>query len=166
MPEANGRENRVDVNRRDFLGKSGAVLAAVGVAAHVASSAALGQEASVSPILRQTELQDHMLKADSAMARIGEGIYRGLMDEVAAGAEDLEKILQVIEQVNIRQTPERQAAWKKQSLETADNAKKLRTIAAAVQQRGEKEIPTEVVELYAAAMRSATNCHSTFRVRA
>lgn len=166
MPEANGKENRVDMNRRDFLGKSGSALAVVGVAAHVASGAALGQEATVSPILRQTELQGYMLKAESAMSRIGKGIYGALLDEVAAGAEDLEKALQIIEKVNIRQTDEQQAAWKKRSLEAANNAKKLRTIATAAWQRGEKEIAAEIVELYSVAMISATNCHSTFRQRA
>src|SRR5687768_5357235 len=108
MPEGNGRENSVDMNRRNFLGKSGAALAAVGVAAHVASGAAGGQENTVTPIVKQTVLHGHMLKADSATSRIGKGISAGMLDEVAAGAGDLEKVFLATAEVNIRQTAARQ----------------------------------------------------------
>ena len=117
MPEANGRENSVDMNRRDFLGKSGAALAAVGVAAHVASGTARGQDNTCAPIVRQTVLQGHMQKADSATSRIGKRISAGLLDEVAAGAGDLEKVFRATGEIHIQQTAERQAAWQKRSLE-------------------------------------------------
>jgi hypothetical protein len=166
MVEGKGRDDRDDMGRRDFLAKSGLTLVAVGAAAHVASGAERGQEAAVYPPLRQTDLQDYMLKAEIAMSRISKGIYGGLLDEVAAGAEDLEKVLKNIEQANVVQVTERQADWKKSSVEAADNARNLHRIAAAAQQKGEKEISAEVVQLYSTAMRAATACHSAFRVRA
>jgi hypothetical protein len=113
--------------------------------------------------LRQWDLQDYMLRADSAMARIGKGIHGGLIDEVAAGAEDLEKALRAIEQTNIG--ADRQADWKRRSVEAADNAKKLRAVAAAAGQKGDREIAAEIVDLYSAAMRTAIACHATFRQR-
>jgi hypothetical protein len=113
--------------------------------------------------LRQWDLQDYMLRADSAMARIGKGIHGGLIDEVAAGAEDLEKALRAIEQAKI--PADRQADWKKRSAEAADNAKKLRAVAAAAGQKGDREIAAEIVDLYSTAMRTTIACHSTFRQR-
>ena len=165
MPEANGREDRVDMNRRDFLGKSGAALAAVGVAAHVASSAAAGQEGTVAPIMKQTVLQGYMQKADSATSRIGKGISAGMLDEVAAGAGDLEKVFVATAGVNIRQTAARQAEWKKRSLEAADHVRMLRELAEAALQRGEKEIAAEIVDRYSVVISAAANCHSNFRLR-
>jgi hypothetical protein len=167
MPKGDGTEEVVDIKRRDFLGKSG-TLAAIGVVAHVAPGAAQGaaqsQEAAASQIVRQSQLQDYMLKAESAMSRIGKGIYAGLVDEVAAGAEDLEKALQAIVGVNIGQPGERQAAWKKNSGEAVENARKLR--AAATRQKGDREISQDVVGLYSAAISSTIACHRTFRTRA
>jgi hypothetical protein len=170
MPNADGKEDRVDIHRRDFLGKSGSALAAVGVVASV-PGAALGQQtaapqqAAPPQVLRQTSLQDYMLKADSAMARIAKGIHAGLVDEVAAGAEDLEKALRAIEQANTGQPAERQAGWKKRSGEAADNAKKLHAVAAAARQKGDKEIAAEIVDLFSTAMRATATCHATFRQR-
>jgi hypothetical protein len=166
MPEANGRENNVDMNRRDFLGKSGAALAAVGVAAHVASGTARGQDNTCAPIVRQTALQGHMQKADSATSRIGKGISAGLLDEVAAGAGDLEKVFRATGEIQIRQTAERQAAWQKRSLEAAENARMLSELAEAALQRGEREISAEIVEIYTVMISAAANCHSTFRLKA
>jgi hypothetical protein len=168
MPEANGKENRVDMNRRDFLGKSGAALAAVGVAAHVASGAAVGQEytATVAPIIKQTVLQSYMQKAESATLRIGKGLSAGLLDEVAAGAADLAKVFQATAEVNIRQTADQQAAWQRGSFEAADHARMLSELAEAALQRGEKEIAAEIVEIYASVMSAAASCHRTFRTRA
>ena len=166
MSEANSRESKVDMNRRDFLGKSGAALAAVGVAAHVASGAAVGQENTVSPIASPTVLHGYMLQADSATARMGRGISAGMLDEVAAGAGDLEKAFLATAGVNIQQTAARQGEWKKRSLEAADNVRMLRELAEAALQRGEKEISAEIVELYAVTISGAANCHSQFRLRA
>jgi hypothetical protein len=166
MPEANDRENRVDLNRRDFLGKSGAALAAVGVTAHVAAGTAAGQDSTVVPILRQTMLQSHMQKADSATLRIGKGLSAGLLDEVAAGAADLAKVFQATAEVRIKQTVGRQTEWQKRSLEAADHARLLSELADAALLRGEKEISAEIVETYAAVMNAAMSCHRTFRTRA
>jgi hypothetical protein len=168
MPEANGKENSVDMNRRNFLGRSGVALAAVGMAAHVASGAVVGQESTsaIAPIIKQTVLQSHMQKAESATLRIGKGISAGLLDEVAAGAADLAKVFQDTAEVNIRQTAARQAAWQKGSFEAADHARLLSELAAAALERGEKEISAEIVEIYASVISAAANCHRTFRTRA
>ena len=166
MPEANDKKNSVDMNRRNFLGKSGAALAAVGVAAHVAAGAAVGQEASGAPIVRQTVLQGHMQKAESATLRIGKGLSAGLLDEVAAGAADLAKVFQATSEVSIKQTAVVQAMWQKRALVAADHAKMLSELADAALQRGEKEVSPEIVETYAAVMSAAASCHSTFRTRA
>jgi hypothetical protein len=167
MPEANGTKNSVDMNRRDFLGKSGAALAVVGVAAHAASGVAAGQEYtySVAPIIKQTVLQSYMQKAESATLRIGKGLSAGLLDEVAAGAADLAKVFQATAEVNIRQTAAQQAAWQKGSFEAADHARMLSELADAALLRGEKEISAEIVEIYASVISAAANCHRTFRTR-
>jgi hypothetical protein len=165
MSEANDRENRVDLNRRDFLGKSGAALAAVGVAVHVAADAAVAQDSTVVPIIRQTMLQSHMQKADSATLRIGKGLSAGMLDEVAAGAADLAQVFQATAEVSIKQTVGRQAAWQKGALVAAEHARLLSELAEAALLRGEKEIAAEIVETYAAVMSAAANCHRTFRTR-
>jgi hypothetical protein len=168
MPEANGKDNGVDMNRRNFLGKSGAALAAVGVAAHVAAGTAVGQDYtySVAPIIKQTVLQSHMQKAESATMRIGKGLSAGLLEEVAAGAADLAQVFEATAEVNIRQTSARQAAWQRGSFEAAGHAKMLSELATAALQRGEKEISAEIVEIYASVISAAANCHRTFRTRA
>lgn len=161
--EANGKENRVDLNRRTFLKQAGPALAVAGVAAHMASGVALGQENRIDLLRGQTALTRSMLKADSALCRIGKGISGGVLDEVVAGAKDLQTVLQAIAKANIGQSSRHQREWESRSLDAASNAATIGEMAEAAMQRGEKEIPSEVVELYAVAIRETNNCHSRFR---
>ena len=139
MSEANDRENRVDLNRRDFLGKSGAALAAVGVAAQVGAGAAVGQDGTVAPIIKQTVLQSHMQKADSATLRIAKGLSAGLLEEVAEGASALADVFQATSEVNIQQTVARQERWQKGAIVAADHARLLSDLAGAAQERGKRD---------------------------
>lgn len=160
MTEANGQG--VDMNRRNFLKKSGPALAAAGVAAHLAAGSALGQERG-GALPGQTPLNRLMLKADSALSRIGKGISGGMMDEVAAGAKELSATLQRIGEADIGKIHQ-QGEWHRRSLDAASNAEMMYELAEAAITRGEKEISPEIVELYSVAVRLTASCHSAFRV--
>jgi hypothetical protein len=106
-----------------------------------------------------------MVKAESAMSRIRKGIFSGLLDEIATGAMDLEMILTDIAEIHVGQFAQ-QSVWRSRSVDAAKNARMLHDMAYAAMERGEKTIPTEIVELYAQSIQLATNCHNKFRVTA
>lgn len=165
MAKANGNEHKTDMNRRSFLKKSGPALAAAGVAAHMAAGTAIAQDSKTVGISVQTELNRSMVKAESAMSRIRKGIFSGLLDEVATGAMDLEMILTDIAEIHVGPFAQ-QSVWRSRSVDAAKNARMLHDMAYAAMERGEKTIPTEIVELYAQSIQLATNCHNKFRVTA
>jgi hypothetical protein len=165
MSKSKGNDNKTDMNRRSLLKKSGPALAAAGVAAHMAVGTAIAQDRKSTGITVQTELNRSMIKAESAMSRIRKGIFSGLLDEVAAGAVDLEIILEDIAEIHGGSFTQ-QSVWRQRSVDAAKNAKMLYDLASAAMERGEKTVSNEIVELYAQSIRLATNCHNQFRVTA